>query len=200
MKPLIAVLLGLGGFLGSPGLAEEVKPTLKANRTSLDFSKHLAGPAKWELGTAVTLSLKMDGDSTVFLQNSDHEVYRLNAPEYIAEALLSEDGKSLIFRVMKTRGFGADFATLLRVQAVASEMKCSRVLEDKQTLFEGRRWWLSELGAVSNDGETLLGKFGVSGLSNTSRISYIWYTLEVSTGKILSEGLSMANSKPSIPK
>lgn len=167
-------------------------------KTSLDFSKHLDGPAQWKLGSAATLTLKMDGDSTVFLLNGDKEVFRLNSPEYITEAVVSDDGASLVLVAMKTRGFGSDFATLVSVRQAANEVKVSRVLGSGEKLFDGRRWWLSELGAVSNDGTRILAKLGVEfppDDDGSIRMGYKWYTVEPATGKILSEGLTIGNSK-----
>ena len=160
----------------------------------MDFSDHLNGPANWKLGSAGTLTLKMDGDSTTFLINGDQEVFRLNAPEYIDEAVLSEDGASIVFVAMKSRGFGSDFAALVRVYLAADGVKVSRVLESGEKLFDARRWWISELGAVSNDGTRILAKFGVNA-PDSNRMGYRWFTVELGSGKILSEGLIIENSK-----
>jgi hypothetical protein len=182
-------------------LAQE--PTIRPSggrvlKTSLDFSEHLDGPAKWKLGSAGTITLKMEGDSTVFLLDGDKEVFRLNSPEYISEAVLSDDGTSLALVAMKTRGFGSNFATLVSVRLAAGGVKVSRVLGPGEKLFDGRRWWLSELGAVSNDGTRILAKLGVEfppDDDGSIRMGYKWYTVELAAGKILSEGLTIGNSK-----
>jgi len=172
-----------------------VRPSeVRVVKKSMDFSDHLNGPANWKLGSAGTLTLKMDGDSTTFLINGDQEVFRLNAPEYIDEAVLSEDGASIVFVAMKSRGFGSDFAALVRVYPAADGVKVSRVLESGEKLFDARRWWISELGAVSNDGTRILAKFGVNA-PDSNRMGYRWFTVELGSGKILSEGLTIENSK-----
>lgn len=197
MKLYSTILFALVLAAASTSWGQE--PTIRPSggrvlKTSLDFSDHLYGPAKWKLGTAGTLTLKMDGDSTVFLLDGDEEVFRLNSPEYIDEAVVSDDGNSLVLVAMKTRGFGSDFATLVSVKPSGNGVKVNRVLESGQKLFDGKRWWLSELGAVSNDGTRILAKFGVDA-SDSNRMGYRWFTLELGSGKILSEGLTIENGK-----
>ncbi len=165
-------------------------------KTSLDFAKHLDGPAKWTLGTAGTVTLKMDGDSTVFLLNDTEEVYRLKAPDYVDEAVTSDDGKTLILTAMKSRGFGSDFGTLVLVRAAAEpgKLEIRQVLERSKKLFGEASWWLADLGAISNDGTRILARFGVQP-EGDNRMSYRWHTVELATGKILGEGLTIENGK-----
>ena len=64
--------------------AEEPKPRERVvlpYKTSVDFFDHLGGPARWQFGQTAVMSLKMWGESTIFLLNGDQEVFRLNAPE-----------------------------------------------------------------------------------------------------------------------
>ena len=161
-------------------------------KPSFDFAKRLNRPAKWQLGNLGTLTLKMDGDSTVFFRNETEEVFRLNPPEYVDEATQSEDGKTLVLTVMKSRGSGSDFATLVRIRPSEGKLEIQRVLESGMKLFEGNRWWLSDFGAVSNDGSRVLARFGVDD-PNNGRIAYRWHTVELSSGKVLGEGLTIEN-------
>ena len=190
--------LALAVFLASSvfSLAEEpkVKRNVRVNKTSMNFANHLQGAAKWQFKKAGTLMLEMDGDSTLFKLNGGKEMFRLDTPEYIDEAVLSEDGQTLILVAMKTRGFGSDFATLIQVRTATGKLEISRVLESGTKIFDGDRWWLSELGAVSDDGGKILAKFGVSS-PDSNRMGYRWYTVGLPEGKILSEGLTIANSK-----
>jgi len=197
MNCIPSALFTLALVLASLSHAEEPKVrqrVVRESKTSMDFSAHLEAPARWQFGQTAVLSLKMDGESTIFLLNADQEAFRLNAPEYVAEAVLSEDGKTLVLVVMKSSGFGSDFATLLRVQPDGNNVKVGRMLESGQKLFDGRRWWLSELGAVSNNGARILAKFGVDALES-NRMVYRWYTVELAPCKILSEGLTIENGK-----
>ena len=166
----------------------------KPEQKRADQPKHLEGEAKWELGSSGSLSLKMEGESTVFLLNGEREVFRLKAPEYIEEALPSDDGNSLALVVMEESGGGSNFAALLKVHAVAGKLEVERVLDSKMRLFEGRRWWVSDLGAMSNDGTRVLARFGVES-RGARRMSYRWYTLELPSGKILGEGMTIDNGK-----
>jgi hypothetical protein len=197
MKRASTILLSL--TLAAASICCGQEPTIRPSggrvlKTSLDFSEHLDGPAKWQLGSEGTLTLKMDGDSTVFLLDGDEEVFRLNSPEYIDEAVVSDDGASLVLVAMKTRGFGSDFATLVSVRPAAKGVNVARVLQSGEKLFDDRRWWLSELGAVSNDATKILAKFGVD-VPDSNRMGYRWFTVELGSGKILSEGLTIENGK-----
>ena len=182
----------------SPVRAQEpqVERRVTVNKTSLDFADHLQGKAEWRFKNDRVLRLKMDGRSTVFQLNGVVEVFRLAAPEYVNEATLSDDRQTLLLKVMKTQGFGSDFATLIRVRAVGPELNVNRILESGIKVFGDNRWWMADLGAVSNDGGMVLARFGVDS-PETTRIGYLWYTLELPSGKILSEGLTIANSKAS---
>jgi hypothetical protein len=161
-----------------------------------DQPGRLEGEAKWRLGSSGTLSLKMEGDATVFLLDGEREIYRLKGPEYIDEARPSDDGNSLALVVMKSEGGGGDYATLLKVHAVAGKLEVKRVLDSKLKLFEGRRWWLSDLGAMSNDGKRVLAQFGVTA-PDGKRMLYRWHTVELASGKILGEGMTIENGKVS---
>lgn len=180
----------------SPVHAQEpsVERRARVIKTSLDFADHLQGKAEWRFENDRVLSLKMDGDATVFQLNGVEEVFRLEAPEYVDEAVVSDDRQTLLFKVMKTRGFGSDFATLIRVRAAGPKLSLDRILESGTKLFGDNRWWMADLGAVSNGGGKVLARFGVDS-PDTTRMRYRWYTVELPSGKILSEGLTIANSK-----
>lgn len=76
-------------------------------------------------------------------------------------------------------------------------VKEKKLLERGQKFFGGSSWWVSELGAVSNDGTRVLAKFGVMSppKNKMSKVVYSWYTIESSTGRILSKGLTIQNGK-----
>lgn len=176
------------------GQEPRVVRRVTVNKTSLDFADHLQGKAEWRFENDRVLSLKMEGDSTVFQLNGVEELFRLDAPEYVDEAVVSDDGQTLLLKVMKTRGFGSDFATLIRVRAVDPKLNVDRILQSGTKVFGDKRWWMADLGAVSNDGGKVLARFGVDS-PDTTGIGYHWYTVELPSGKILSEGLTIANSK-----
>ena len=196
MNCLPKALLSLALVLASHSNAEEPKArerVVPPYKTSMDFFDHLEGPSRWQFGQTGVLFLRMWGGSTIFELNGDQEAFRLNPPEYVQAAVLSEDGKTLVLVVMKSTGSGSDFAALLRIQPDGNHVKIGRVLEAGQQLFGGR-WWLSELGAVSNDGSRILAKFVVGG-SASNRMVHRWHTVDLTHRRILSEGLTMENAK-----
>ncbi len=67
-------------------------------------------------------------------------------------------------------------------------------------IFGANRWWLSGLGAASNDGSKILAKFGIDS-PNSNRMGYWWYTVKLPEGEFLGEDLTSANSgKPADKK
>ncbi len=191
MNCIPKAILSLALVLASFSNAEEPKPrerVVPPYKTSMDFVDHLKGPASWQFGQTAVLYLRMWGESTTFLLNGGQEVFRLNAPEFVKAAVLSEDGKTLVLVVMKSTGSGSDFAALLRVQPDGKNVKIGRVLESGQKLFGDAAWRLSELGAVSNDGARILAKFLVDG-------RHRWHSVDLAHSRILSEGLTIENAK-----
>lgn len=188
-KALLSLALVLASFSHAeeePTLRERVIPPSK---TSMDFFDHLGGPARWQFGQTPVLSLRMWGDSTIFLLNGDQEVLRLDSPEYVQAAVLSEDRKTLVLVVKQSTGSSSDFAALLRVQPDGNNLKIDRVLESGQKLFDGR-WRHSELGAVSNDGARILSKFFVEDAAS-NRMVYRWHTVDLAQHTIVGEGLTI---------
>jgi hypothetical protein len=133
----------------------------------------------------------MWGDSTKFLLNGNQEVFRLDAPEYVSAAVLSEDRKTLVLVLLRSTGFRSEFAALLRVQPHGNSVTIDRVLESGQKLFDGR-WLFSELGAVSNDGGRILAKFFVGDAASQRMVSR-WHTINLADRRILSEGLTITD-------
>jgi len=104
MKPPFkaAIILTLAVASFSRGAEEE--PEVRLIEPTADFAEHLQVPAKWQIGQAGTLTLRMAGDSTVFLLNGDQEVFRLKSPEYVQQAIQSEDRKCLVLFSREAQG------------------------------------------------------------------------------------------------
>ncbi len=191
-------VLSLALVLASFSHAEEPKARKRVvlpYKTSIDFVDHLKGPARWELGQTAVLYLRMWGQSTTFLRNDGKEVFRLDAPEFVKAAVVSDDAKTLILVVRKSTGSGSTFAALLRIQPDGNDVKIGRVLESGQKLFDGN-WQLSELGAVSNGGARILAKFAVDGTASSGR----WHIVDLTRRRILSEGLTMEDAMKRLNK
>ncbi len=63
---------------------------------------------------------------------------------------------------------------------------------DGADMLPGRRWWVAELGALSNDGKTALLKMADMPLGN-GKVDYTWQTWELEPPKRLGIGLTIAN-------
>jgi hypothetical protein len=135
----------------------------------------------------------MWGESTTFLRNDGQEVYRLNSPEFVQAAVLSEDSRTLVLAVKRSTGPGSEFAALLRVQPDGNNVKIVRVMESGKKLFD-ERWQLIEIGAVSNDGARILARFAFEE-SSSAHMVYRWHTVDLTHSRIISDGLSLEDAK-----
>ena len=157
----------------------------------LDFSSHISNPAKWNIKQIGVLSLSMDSGSTVFSVNGKSD-YRLTPPEYINQVIVNSDSSVVVFSIHKFSNMKSEYVSLLRVSSLNSVTKHERLLTSNTVLFQGRKWLLVELGAVSLDGSKILAKFGIY---SNSDFKYEWHTMDINTGKVVATGQTMDNAK-----
>jgi len=162
-------------------------------RLTPDTAWRLNGESEWSLDQGPTISLresKTEGFS--FHDPAGKELFRLGKHELVREVVKSPQRKTLLFKIASDDGFGG---CLLRVSLRDSVPKFERVLAHPATpLFEGKRWWVSDLGAVSDDGDVILAKIGWMP-QKTGRVSYEWQTWSIARQKQLGSGLQIGNGR-----
>lgn len=83
-------------------------------------------------------------------------------------------------------------AYLLIVRVEKGEFVFERGFPSGVQVIPGKNTSLSRVGAISDDGKTILAEFGVSPMGPGS-VEYQWQTWEVSPPKLLGVGLTIAN-------
>jgi hypothetical protein len=152
---------------------------------------YLDGESEWKLKGGPAITLRESKEEGISFHASDgEELFRLEKHELVREMVRSPRGRVLLFEVSNDDGFGG---CVLRVSAEEQEAKFERILVYPKTpLFGGKRWWISDLGAVSDDGDVVLARFGWQP-QKSGKTSYEWQTWSVRDAKRLGKGLQIAN-------
>jgi len=157
---------------------------------SIDFQDHLSGPSDWELGKGLALHLRMNGETTEFVGPDDKVLHSLNAPDYVNQAVTSDSGACVLFAIWRN----GSYSHLIRVMAVQGQLDFRSFWPADGNLIPGHRWWIHDLGAISDDGSVILANFGEDGhLGN--RILYRWQTWQLDPAKRIGIGLTVANGR-----
>lgn len=157
-----------------------------------DTRWRLNGESEWKLKQGPTISLRESKTAGFsFHDPAGNELFRLEKHELIRGVVGSPRHTVLLFQISNEDGFGG---CVLRVSLRDRVPGFERVFAHPATpLFEGKRWWISDLGAVSNDGDVVLAKIGWMP-QNTGRVSYEWQTWSIGKQKKLGSGLRIGNA------
>jgi hypothetical protein len=92
------------------------------------------------------------------------------------------------------RGFNYDY--LLRVSFGAGGWRVNRILEHALPPMNELHRFISELGAVADDGKTALLKFGAANQESTPyTMDYVWQTWDLETPRRIGTGLKLEHGK-----
>jgi len=152
------------------------------------------------------LAWKVDGDVFKFeqtdggcqLKNSKGEVLRnWDAPLVVSGAVMSENGKALLVRIMTSTGF---YHGITRFVLNDKIWKIDEVISSEHPDMKIRDRWVQELGAVADDGITAILNVGEADSDRSPsrhgyRMFYGWQTWDLSNTKLLGRGLKMSNGK-----
>lgn len=162
-------------------------------RLSLDTRWRLNGASEWTLEEGPTVSLMESETQRFSFYDAEGTVlFRLEDRERVREVAVSPQRAVLLFKIDHEDGFGG---CLLRVSMRGKEPAFERVLAHPATpLFQGKRWWISDLGAVSDDGDVVLAKIGWMP-QTTGRVAYEWQTWSISRKERLGSGLQVGHGE-----
>jgi hypothetical protein len=157
---------------------------------SVDFKVNLDGVSKWELGKGLTLSLRMNGETTEFVGVDGKVLHSVEVPEFVRHAVTSDSGACVLFAIW---GKG-NYSRLIRVMALKGQLDFQSFWPGDGNLIPDRRWWVHDLGAIFDDGTTVLANFGEDGHIK-NRILYRWQTWQLDPAKRIGVGLTVANGR-----
>ncbi len=163
----------------------------------------LADEPTWTLSGGKTLRLDKSGDTQKLIDSSGAVVAQFAAGEDVYGAVVSEGHTCLLVllfverlgkRSADRRGF--DYGYLLRVTSDSSGWHTTRLFEHATPPMNELHRFISELGAVSDDGKIALLKFGAANREQTPyTMDYTWQTWELDTPKLLGTGLKLEHGK-----
>jgi hypothetical protein len=79
------------------------------------------------------------------------------------------------------------YSHLLRVTRTPGCFAFESFFPGKADRFDGRKWWISEIGAISDDGGTVLAEFCLAGKDGWA--DYSWQTWSMDPPRQISVGL-----------
>lgn len=172
----------------------EFRPRVEDN--PWDFRLRLYNhPGEWDLANNVSVKLKMVGKDTVIVDGNGKHLLKVNAPECITEYCLSPERGCIVLAVWNTDdGRGLDYSALVVIRALKSGPEVSRIWESGDDAVLKGRWWVSDLGAVSEDGDLILANFGEIPAGKNA-VDYRWQTWKVAPPTRLGIGLQIANGQ-----
>ena len=166
-------------------------------------SVSVAEQPSWTLADDKTVNLHSAAGAMQLVDGGGSVVFAFPAAHEVRGAVLSEGHRCLLLLVDIERvaegkpGFRPyDYGYLLRVRSDATGLKVSRVLERGIPPMNELHRWVSELGAVSDDGSTALLKFGAANRDKAPyTMDYVWQTWDLDTPKVLGTGLTLQHGK-----
>lgn len=166
-------------------------------------SPAFAGPDEWMIG-GTALRIDTTTETPRLLDATGKVLHSFGASERIKDHATSKAGTCLLLRVMVQRATKSgskmsafDYGYLLRLVSDSSgRIRVSRVLERSSPPMSLLHRWISELGAVADDGTTALLKFGEADREEASyTMTYSWQKWDLSAPKVLSTGLQLDDAK-----
>ena len=166
---------------------EEPHQEKDQTETTPEWAWNLDGETEWSFGNGRDLKLRRSDEGRMIFQNPKGEPrFQLEPGERLSDLVKSPGGKVLFFQISNRDGIGGCF---LRVTGEGKKIRFERLWPYPKTpLFGKNRWWISELGAIDDAGETLLAKMGWMP-QGIGRVSYEWQTWSISRKERLGRGL-----------
>ena len=157
----------------------------------------------WTLGGGKTLRVNEAAGAKQLVDSSGSVVFAFPAAHEVRGAVISEGRTCLLLLVQIERVSESrpdfhpyDYGYLLRVRFEPTGLKVSRVLERGVPPMNELHRFVSELGAVADDGSTALLKFGAANHEKAPyTMDYVWQTWDLDTPKILGTGLTLQHGK-----
>lgn len=163
-----------------------------------------AAATVWKMADGQTIKI---GDEGGKIETTTGKVLeRLKDLENVFQVIQSQNKQALLLQVMKRRpksksaspdaGEGYDYVALMVIRLKGgsgkSVLEASRVLSQEALTFSQADRWVSELGAVDEEGRRALIKVGeMHQKPGERKMDYTWQTWDLATEKKIGDGLSL---------
>ncbi|RYD20773.1 MAG: hypothetical protein EOP88_13785 [Verrucomicrobiaceae bacterium] len=143
----------------------------------------LYGVTSWDLGGVGFRVTEHDGKNE-FLDAEGKVIHTIAQPSYVDAAVTSPSGACVVFVVQSFR----DGTYLLRAKAVKGKVTFESFMKEDSDIIPGRKWSIMEVGAVSDDGNTI-----VADIAERERLlfMYRWQTWRLQPAERLGTGLTV---------
>lgn len=187
MKPYLSIALGLLLVPCASAQEGQVAPAPRERAVVVDgptIEERLDGVTSWNLGSWVKFSVIEHDRKNEFLNEDGEVIHAIAEPLYVEDAMASPSGSCVIFRIQSYR----DGEHLLRAKPVKGKVVFERFMEQDSDLIPGREWSISELGAVSDDGNTVVAEFAER---RGAPVLYRWQTWRLQPTERVGIGLTV---------
>ena len=149
------------------------------------------------------LRVEQRGDAHSLVGADGHKLHDFALREEVAASVVSKGGACLLLLVRPARPSSPpnisvewDYGYVLRVaRAADGSWTSTKLLEDSSAAMKEPRRWVSELGAIADDGGTALLKLAITRPHGTGfKVDYRWQTWDLNPPRMISEGLTMQNA------
>lgn len=159
------------------------------------LKENLKDKLKWTMSTG-TLEFTQDGETCELKDEVGKVIYRWEAPLEVSGVIASEKGTALLVQVMTNKGV---YHGLTRFVLEGKTWRVSQVMLNNHPLIEIRDRWVSELGALSDDGGSAILRVGTADSDKSPerkgyRMFYEWETWDLGETKMIGSGLKMCNA------
>ncbi|MFC0020107.1 hypothetical protein AAFN60_02970 [Roseibacillus persicicus] len=180
--------------LATSMLANESEVTVAPH--SYSVKDNLKDKLSWKL-KGTTFTFVQEDDRCKIVDSDGSGIFGWKAPYEVADVVTSEDKTVMLVKIMTAKGF---YSGITRFRLTDNGWEKDVVMLGKHPDMKIRDRWVSDLGAVANDGKTALLEVGASDTDRSPertsyRMFYYWETWDLEETRKIGTGLTMANSK-----
>ena len=167
----------------------------KAENPSFEIEDYVfRGATDWKMASGKVVRFRWLSKEKTEILVGQNLLGTIFYPEVITQIIRSAKGKTLLLLIDKERTTGGlDYSGLGSIApGPGSNLSLRRVLPAAHSAMSDKQKWVSELGAVSDDGVIALFKMGTqSNRKAPYSVDYTWETWDLRTPRHLKTGLSL---------
>lgn len=162
----------------------------QTTRVTGEDTMRLGKKPVWDMAEGSKLELMTAGEQRVFVTNGT-ELYTLTSGQYVRNFAISRK-RSCILLLISDEAVKPQSTFVVKLLVVNNKWSAAKIFEHINGRLPNSTEWISEVGAVDNEGTVGIFKYsGVTrkGLSHGPMREQIWRKVQLVDGKILEDGL-----------